>query len=609
MPKISPEINSSDSTATEPDLNHPSRAWLLSDYKAYVWIFGEYLPGAEEAAYRLNWSYQIKGFGNLLDERNKRWLDAIKATCWWYRETDQNESNKASTTIAYGIQLRMIAAWAIGRSIRSPAWLQQGDVEDFLAHIKSLNITSGSASFKLSALRQLWLLRDHVGDTLKFDPFPIRGSLEAAAALAGVRGQHTHSLEPRQVFQAFNEALKWLDRVEDLIVGRNRVLEISKKYELNYTDPRGHQISEALTQEMLGWKWLSKEVRTAGPCPSDVLRRELGKCYGALLVLLFGFVAFRKHEAASLKESCIDLTKAIPELLGRLRKTSKTPSGKATQRPVHDVVVKVVDALRALSVDVRQDGDESLILTDPVLSRRYSEFAQPVTTNYLYRVIDEFALSIGIEIDRPLRPHMLRKAFCLLHMWRYEVGDLETLTSYLFHRDGQYTLDYVAIEDADQYLPDAQQSLLFDVMSRGLLGKSNSAGGFSNWLARLRNRLHASVQVLSLDRIMEYVKRLANRQNMSIEPGPHGYCIRSNTRDRHARCSTDGVGPDYANRTDAHCSICPNLYAHEGSRPHWLERKRVHEAVLAREDAPSPLREAAQRGLKACERTLGQMDR
>ncbi|WP_280153247.1 tyrosine-type recombinase/integrase [Piscinibacter sp. XHJ-5] len=589
-------------------VTYPKRPWLLSDFDSQTWIFGEPLPGAPPASSRLNWSYALGRNGNLLDARHARWLNAVKAATWWHRESDHTESHRSSTTNAYGIQLRMIAAWAIDQSIRSPSEFQQSDIEEFAGHIKSLNVTVSAASFKLSSVRLFWLLRDHLDEALAFDPFPVHGSLERTARLVGKGDAHTHSLEPQQIFFAFNEALKWLDRLHELKAARNCVLAISQEYESKWTDPRGRLISEAVCAEIATWKWFNQESLREGPYPSEVLRKELGKCYGALLVLIFGFVAFRKHEAASLKESCIDVTAAYPELLGRVRKTSKTPTGKETQRPVHAIVVQVVDALRALSVDLRRDKDDSLILTDPVWSRRYSEPAQPATTRFLYRVIDEFALSIGLDIHRPLRPHMLRKAFVLLHMWRYEIGDLETLASYLYHEDGQYTLDYVGVEDADRYLPEAQQSLLFDVFTRAILGTSRFAGGFGSWLSRLRLRLQASVQVLSLDRIFQYVKRLAERQNMSIVPGPHGYCIRSNTRDRHARCSTDGLGPDYANRTDVHCAACPNLFAHAGSREHWIGQRKVHVLVISRQDAPTPLREAAVKGLEACDRILAGME-
>lgn len=570
------------------------------------------MPGTPEANSRLNWRYAIPAGGHLTDYRYRRWLESIKAATWWYRETDENGCTRASSAIEIGKQLRMFAAWAIGEGISSPGALGKEEVDQFIVHVASLGITENSALTKFVALRQLWLLRDHLPYFLASDPFPIHGEMTNAARNAGKLGGHTLSLEPRTVFYAFNEALKWLKRIDDIKSIRNFILEIAREYDDEtdgdeFRNARGALISTVVKVEMEGWSWLAEIDIDATLPPSEQFRIILGRCYGAMLVLLFGFVAFRKHEAAYLTENCIELKGVHANMSGRVRKTSATPTGKQTERAVHEVVVQVVSALKSLAEDIRPPGHTELLITDPVRSMVYSGAAKPATTNYIYSVIDEFARSIIMEISRPLRPHMLRRAFCQLHIWRYELGDLDTLSGYMFHAGPQYTLQYISAEDAEKYLPEGQRQLAFDILSRNLAGETELAGGFSSWLRRYRDRLQAVVRVLSVERLVDALRRMMARQDLWIVAGPHGYCVRSRLRDRLARCSTDGRHPDYGNRTDVHCSKCPNFLVHVAFLDHWIGMGRAHKAVLDAASAPSPLVEAARRGLSSSNRIIEQL--
>ena len=589
----------------------PIREWLISGYADDVWVFGEHLPGIPPSHSRLRWDYGTRDGGRLTDARNWRWLETIKAATWWYRETDENNSNRASSARGLAMELRIIAVWAIDRGINSPVELAHEDLEDFVAHIMSLGVGESTASCKLLAWRQLWMLRDHLPFSLRADPYPVRGELKSVARLAGKQGTHTLSLVPRDVFRCFDAALKWLDRVEQIRDARNLVLQIVDGYSEEVggenTNCRGALITAVLEIEMKGWLWLATEPPSRGATSSDRLRVELGKCYGALLVLLFGFVAFRKHEAAYLTEECVELRGLMPMLVGTVRKSSPTPTGRATERAIHEVVVRVVSALRALVADIRAHGSTELLVTDPVRSGQYERGSRPATSAYMYSVMDGFVDSVGLELPRPLRPHMLRRAFCLLHMWRYELGDLDTLSGYLFHNAREHTVRYIGIAEAERYLPEAQQSLLFDLLYRNLTGETELVGGFAEWLKRFRDRLRAVVRVLPLERIADAVRRLISRQQLDIVPGAHGYCIRSPSRDQLAQCSTDGKVPDYWNRTDVHCARCPNFLAHAGFQDHWERMLGVHRAVLNDKRVPHPLAEAAARGVQACRRILSRM--
>ena len=600
----------SEDVAEEPEVP-PRREWLLSDYDAETWEFGEHLPGTPAASSRLRWKYALPSGKYLSDTENRLWLEAVKCATWWYRETDENRSSRASSAVALGRELRMIAAWAIDQGISSPSQLERDDIETFIEYVTSLKVVISTARSKFLALRQLWLLRKHLPFALQSDPFPIQGDIESAARLAGTPDGHTLSLEPRQVFWAFNEALKWLDRVPDIRSTRNLILETHRDCLNNSSTinchQRGERISASVNNAMSQWSWRSDCSINRGSFPSERFRIELGRCYGALLVLLFGFVAFRKHEAAYLTEDCIDLAGPIANLLGRVRKPSKTPTGMPTERAVHDVVVRVVAALRELAVDIRESERKELLITDPVRSMVYDNGPQPVWTRYLYSVIDEFSTSIDLNLTRPLRPHMLRRAFCQLHIWRYELGDLDTLSRYLFHTASGNTLPYIGPEESDDYLPEAEQTLAFDVISRNLDGKTELAGGFSAWLQRYRDRLRATIQVLSVERIAVAVRHLMAKQQLHIVAGPHGYCVRSTVRDGFAQCSTDGEKPDYANRTDIHCASCSNFLTHSAFLGHWVQMSNVHRAVLASKSSPAPLAEAARRGLAASIRIIEQI--
>ncbi|MBT9500038.1 MAG: site-specific integrase [Burkholderiaceae bacterium] len=366
-------------------------------------------------------------------------------------------------------------------------------------------------------------------------------------------------------------------------------------------------IMDVIRVEMTSWPWL-KEIRLSGTSdPRREFASVLRQAYGAMIVLLFSFVAFRKHELAYLEVDCVDMTATVTRLTGLVRKTSPTPSGTTTDRRIHPVVAEVVEALLSLSGGIRPDGFRDLLLMDPVCIAADRGKARPVETRNLYRLMDSFIAGSNVELGGRLRPHMLRRAFCLLYAWRFEIGDLITLKEYLYHHSIDMTAAYIEEWEVDEYLPEAEQDLVAELFERRYLGVSSLAGGMSDWISRFTTKLAAKFRVLSVEALATFARESVSRQGITIVASPHGYCFRSPVRDAQARCSVNGEGPDYANRKDSHCAICPNFLAHEGHKEHWEAQLSTHQRVLAYVGVPAPLAEAARQGVAACQRILGRI--
>jgi hypothetical protein len=586
----------------------PARPWLLSSFTEPKWKFSDPLQGQPVSSATLSWDYDLGEYGSLTDTQHEGWLNFIRLATWWYREDPSNGCNRNSSAIAFGKELRIFARWCIEHRISAISDFSKDDLNSYKTHIATLKLTVSTVTSKLVAVKMLWLLRRRLDPCLSFDPFPPTQRISKVAKKLGIADGRTASLKPRILFIAFERALRWLPRATDLKRARNLVLRIHHNNVRLHYNERAERISEALKEELSTWDWLDQRRLSRAKSVVGLLRNLLQQAYGAMLVLLFGFVAFRKHEAAYLKTDCVCVAGAVARLRGIVRKTSATPTGQVTDRIIHPVVVDVIKFLEGITDDIRPKGLEDLLITDPVCSSQYEIDPRPMDTRYIYGLIDDFVASEGLDMPCALRPHMLRRGFCLLYAWRFEIGDLLTLKEYLYHFSIEMTMAYIEEWEVDEYMDQSEQELMIDLFERNFHGHNGLAGGVGDWLSRLAQKIATRLKVLSLNQLVTYATEAAERQSVTIVAAPHGYCFRSRLRDAHARCSTDGVGPDYANRVDSHCSMCPNFAAHEGHRAHWEAQLNVHKSVVDYPAVPRSLRDAARQGIAACERMLAKLD-
>jgi site-specific recombinase XerC len=586
-------------------LDLPARPWLLSNFDEARWKFSDQLKGQSASTNCVNWEYDMGHFGVLTDAQHSRWLLTLKLAVWFYRDEPLQSSRSNSSAIVLAQELKRLARWCVEHGVLSLDRFKRADFDVLKKYLKSLGLSQSTIESRLLALVQLWRLRANLPDKLQFDPFPKRGQLKKISRLLGQANGHTPSIKPRPLFELMNAALQWIRRIDDIRDLRDQVLDMRRADGGLSGKDKSILIKDVIRVEMNSWPWL-KEIRLPSTSdPREEFASALRQAYGAMIVLLFSFVAFRKHELAYLEVDCVDLSATVTRLAGLVRKTSATPTGTKTDRQIHPIVAEVVEILLSLSNGIRPDGHRDLLLMDPVCIAADRTKVRPVETKNLYWLIDSFVGGTNVELGTRLRPHMLRRAFCLIYAWRFEIGDLITLKEYLYHHSIDMTSAYVEEWEVDDYLPEAEQDLVAELIERRYLGISNQAGGMAGWISRFTAKFAAKFRVLSVEALAAFARASMSRQGITIVASPHGYCFRSPARDVQARCSSGNrTGPDYANRRDTHCAICPNFLAHEGHREHWEAQLTTHQRVLAYVGVPEPLAEAARLGEAACRRIL-----
>ncbi len=179
---------------------------------------------------------------------------------------------------------------------------------------------------------------------------------------------------------------------------------------------------------------------------SSELQSKVRALYGAAVTIILTLLAERKHELSLTKEvDVLDLlNKELDILIGLEKKTARTQTGKRTERVViQEVKDALVVILELTSYNRKKSKNETILLKLPFghSDNGKGDKTFYLTTNGLYVVLEHFAQSAKFERIE-LRPHMFRRAYAMLWTWRFEIGDLEDLSSMLKHNSTAFTKKY-----------------------------------------------------------------------------------------------------------------------------------------------------------------------
>ena len=152
-----------------------------------------------------------------------------------------------------------------------------------------------------------------------------------------------------------------------------------------------------------------------------------------------------------------------------------------------------------------------------------SDATDELDTGKIYRLVERIAQLANIRMD--VRPHMFRRAFSMIYIWRYELGDLHYLSRMLKHNDLTHTIAYTQGDDIKIFLMDAERDLARSIMERALTGKELLGGGFGSLLERVGRRIRANTTVLRPDQFDSWIEPRIRSGQFSIRPGPQGYCV------------------------------------------------------------------------------------
>lgn len=532
--------------------------WLLASSTEFRWLFRRDVPGYARSHYTVNWNLgtdQSKESG----VREHYWRAFAQSMTIAYGASLLGTNKRVTSVINFARVTRAFAMWACHeRSLASIAALNADDVAAYENYIGTLHLTQSSVLQRLSVLTAIWRFRNEIGESAGFRAYQLRGELKKAVKRLGRPNGRTRTLSPEPFFALLDHSLM-------LIEDGERWVALAEQY---------CQLRSHANKPSRDWKKVSD-------FPSGDVVRMARDVYGACIVVIFSLLGFRKQEVALLEVSEARLLfqqeDAVDELVGRVLKSSNGSGGTKTIRPV------IPELKRAISFVARLTGIELESAVGPLFRPIALDHnlqggdLDALDTGQIYRLIGRVVSSA--EVDIVVRPHMFRRAFSMLFVWRYELGDLAYLSRLLFHNDLRHTLAYTQGDDVKAFISDAERDLARSIMERALTGREHFGGGFGALLQKFKRRLRSTTTVLRPDQIDAWLEpKLANEQ-FSLRALPNGYCVVLGDRGGRGACSTNGRTPNLANRTDEHCAACGNFLLPGRSRDYWQSRYDVHSTV------------------------------
>jgi hypothetical protein len=561
--------------------------WMMNDsLEDMEWRLEPQVKSYPESHYTLSWD--VFAGDNLLGT-DVYWRDLARWCVYSYMESDVTKCNKTNSLLGWARVVRSLFVWLCDeRKCRRIEDVSRSDAAQWEAYVGSLGVARSYAEMKLGSFRSLFLLRDVFGVGIDFDPYLQNGAIRRRAAELSAENGHTQTIEPDVLFALINDALMRLEGCESVFERLDVKLQI---------DRSGKGVAGAYRRQV------GESVR--------ILYGDIEALYASCLVLIFVLLGQRRHELHNVTVSAVRgiLDGDADELVGSVDKTALTRGGRKTARPVIPELVmafNVIDRLTKPLRDAEGYGGDVFFLRPPI---PYSANTNPsillssTTINFL---LDRFLGHAGSSLRR-LRPHMLRRAFSMMWAWRFEVGELHHLSKMLYHNGDEFVRAYTEDEDVFKFLPEAQRELMVGVMEDALLGRGGLYGGAGKAMRRYGRILQAKVSVVTPEAAREFLDSLIERNDYTLMPQADGLCLMSRGREKFAKCSTDGRGPNYANRSDASCYSCVGFGVNSSRKACWEGRKDAHSKVLYRSDNPL-VQQAAKEGMDRAESVLRWID-
>ncbi|ASJ72127.1 site-specific integrase [Granulosicoccus antarcticus] len=558
-----------------------------------VWYLSDHLPGYDKSSMNVSWKRPENTV--LRSRRTLYWTDYAKIVAYYSMESDKTRTSR-TTSLSRLVRVVLALCFYLQNERRKEniSSVKPADVNAYEDSLQVRDISVSHAECCLGVFKNFYLFKAEIGEGLSFCPYVRPGSLRTAAKRVGRANGHTLTLEPDEFFAILESALRVVNNSDDIVNTldtylniRDRCLQVGRK--------------SSLTK-------ISREFRNATGGSSRELFDKVRLAYGAAIVVVFALLGDRKHQVSSLKRTDVNalLGDSCQDLSGTVRKTSPSIVGTPTSTAIDPQVEKALQLILSLTLKTREDyNGDLLLIVLPVQRTANKNPSIELPGTSMYRLLDLVAKNA--QIDVTLRPHMFRRAFSMLWTWRFEIGDMYWLSQLLNHSNPIYTRRYTEDEDVWKFFPEQQQKLAYSVMERALTGRDLMVGGVSKSLRRYRRLIQSNVSVVAPELVQGIVEELIERHEYRIVPQADGYCIMSKKRGARARCSTDGLGPNYARRDDIYCVECANFGVRPSNRKHWQVRLDAHVAVFDAATIPI-LREASKAAIERAETVLGWID-
>lgn len=579
------KISTNESNLWYEKLEKPS--WLISKLSSDIWVLERQVEGVQQSTYIINW----KPSDNvIISEETRYWIEKAKEITYFYMESDKTNCNRTTSLALVGREYLSIFKWFNNeRLCQKISDITSSDIKAYEGYLTNKNISFSTVNLKLILLRGVWKLRNVLNEGIDFDPYPKHGSLKKASASIGHPNSHTKTIFPKQLFKLINHSISKIENSSEILMLMETYLKLKNKNEINLNNL--HTKFQKCTGES-----------------SKAMMNNVNILYGAALLIIFTLTGDRKHQISSISYDDVEdiLNKNSEELIGKVTKTAHTSTGKITKTPVIKELVDALKIVKKITQYKRQNYDGKLFfLKQPFKHNAPQNSYIPLTTSNYYMLLDKLLTDSDCDI-KILRPHMFRKAFSMMWAWRFEFGDLHYLSRMLHHNSDHFTKIYTNDEHAFSFWSEEMKELMYDVMEEVLVGDEELSGGFGKTMKRYRRLLNASVSVITPQEITNYVSGIANKHDYKMIPQSDGMCFISNSRAKYAKCSTDGMGPNYINRNEEHCTSCVNFGVLENRTSVWERRLDAHERVYNLTEIPV-IRESSKLAIARANKILEQL--
>lgn len=537
--------------------------WLKADVDDDVWDFYDNLSGSYKSRLKVSWAPTVEPKLLVLQKNWVNWTQIVKSICIYLFEKKYVISAPASLKNKV-LLIKSIAQYmCFTRRRLSFAEIQKNDIDAYEEYLKSLYYSRSHIEALLSTLKELW----GVPCGLRFNPYPPSSNFRNKIRAIGLPDGHRPTLSPKDGLKILNSCLELVLNSDQDLCDYESYLKIkSERKSLNPKDKR----SPAIFKEIFGYG-------------VELLNNKIRTIYGAAIIVTLSLTALRKHEISEIRISdALSLLSGERDILtGIERKTARVKAGKETRRETIPELVKAIEVLVRLTKESRDTyKSEKLLLKLPMYNcvNKKSIGIPELGTSSLYSLLNLICKHVGYQKGN-LRCHMFRRFYSMMYVWRFEVGDLHSLSKMLFHNSLHFTKAYTEDESVFEFLPEELQKLTHSVFEDALLHEKAVTGRFSKVFERYKKLIQVNVNLSKPENASDLIHSIIERNDYEVIAVHDGYCFINKKRVRYAKCSTNGITPDYSNRSENVCSGCPNFGVTEAKYESWKLREKGHKSV------------------------------
>lgn len=428
------------------------------------------------------------------------------------------------------------------------------------------------------AAHLLYILRDYLSSSLSFEPFPdglpndiktnSRGhtpTIPEVAALHLLQNAVHWVMVLGPKLLALYRGLKWGGTTKNKPATKRRLVDTFNE---KYSENIGLRISRNETSEP-GHIYCM-----------DAIRRFLP---AACLIVVGVLSARRRVEILTLMKDAISGSRVKGHWLkSYIAKTSRVRD----LVPVPEVVAMAVKLMILYGKTVRASANKFIFVTHAY--RKRSDGLEDEFVGKLDERIDRFATATGNPFvlgDKGWEPwhyscHQMRKIFAILYVWRYDAGDLSSLSYHLRHFSLEMTLTYVKDKEMIRLIGGEMYRLAARKTQAMLNGAIHPAGTFGKKLLRMVERLRPKIHLASDTDVERQLLALMRSSDVSLKANPWGFCAckaapsnirRAACQQEDCRTGKRGLDgrPDHTGSDEVRCSKCFFFFTDETRSKHW----------------------------------------